>query len=61
MDYYRRVTEEARVPFIYLSQGATRRSNMRWDWPPKPGLIFPKCFADGPRGETALQLLSNTA
>jgi len=58
MDYYRRATEEARVPLIYLSQEV---SNLRGNWPPKPGLIFPECFADGPRGKTALQFLSNTA
>ena len=34
---------------------------MRWNWPPKPGLIFPRYFADKPPGKTALQFLSNTA
>jgi hypothetical protein len=52
MDYYRRATEEARVPLIYLSQEV---SNLRGNRPPKLGLIFPECFADGPRGKTALQ------
>jgi tagatose 1,6-diphosphate aldolase len=54
--------EDARVPFIYLSQGVrTRRFSMRWSWRRKPGLISRGCFADGPQGKTALRFLSNTA
>ena len=62
MDYYRRATEEARVPFICLSHGVSNATfQYALELAAEAGLIFPECFADGPRGKTALQFLPNTA
>jgi len=62
MDYYRRATEEARVPFIYLSQGVSNETfQYALELAAEAGVSFPECFADGPRGKTALQCLSTTA